>query len=291
MMKKQGKTLSEWLTTRFVLVVRDEETFAERAAYRFSYVKILLVLGMIFSVLGVLSFLLATTLLSRIFDPRVAYRETDRKLIEMERSLDSLKIASDEKDVYMATIKAIIDGEVDDEEDYKAKIVNTEEVSDIQVDLKTIDPVDSLFRSEFEGVELKPTSVTSNYSGIENVFFFPPVSNGVLSKKFSLKESHFGVDVLAKRNEGIKAISEGTVILSSWTQDSGYVIGIQHKGQVVSFYKHNSVLLKKVGESVRAGDIIAIIGNSGEMTDGQHLHFELWYNGIPVDPVDFIAFE
>ncbi|NLR89703.1 MULTISPECIES: M23 family metallopeptidase [Flammeovirga] len=290
-MKKQGKTLSEWLTTRFVLVVRDEETFAERAAYRFSYVKILLVLGMLFTVLGGLSFVLATTLLAKIFDPRVAYRETDRKLIEMERSLDSLKIASDEKDVYMASIKAIIDGEVDDEEDFKANIVNTDQVDDIEVDLKKIDPVDSIFRSEFEGLEIKPAAVTSIYQGIEDVFFFPPVSNGVLSKKFNLKEGHYGVDVLAKRNEGIKAIADGTVIMASWTQDSGYVIGVQHKGQVISFYKHNSVLLKKVGETVRTGDIIAIIGNSGEMTDGQHLHFELWYNGIPVDPVDFIAFE
>lgn len=290
-MKRQGKTLSEWLTTRFVLVVRDEETFAERAAYRLSYVKILLLFGFVFTILGGLSFVLATTLLSRIFDPRVAYRETDRKLIEMERMVDSLQIASDDKDVYMASIRAILDGEVKDAEDIKAKVVNTENVQEIEIDLKEIDPVDSVFRSEFEDLDIKSSAVSIVSTGVDDLFFFPPVSNGVLSKRFDIRDGHYGVDVLAKRNEGIKAIAEGTVILSSWTQDSGYVIGVQHKGQILSFYKHNSVLLKKVGETVRTGDIIAIIGNSGEMTDGQHLHFELWFNGNPVDPVDFIPFE
>ncbi|NME66450.1 M23 family metallopeptidase [Flammeovirga aprica] len=290
-MKRQGKTLSEWLTTRFVLVVRDEETFAERAAYRLSYVKILLLFGIVFTILGGLSFLLATTLLSRIFDPRVAYRETDRKLIEMERIVDSLKIASDEKDVYMASIKAILDGEVDDAKDIKAKVIEASSVQETEVDLTQVDPVDSVFRSEFEGLEIKSAPVSDVSTGVDELFFFPPVSNGVLSNGFDIRKGHYGVDVLAKRNEGIKAIAEGTVILSSWTQDSGYVIGIQHKGQILSFYKHNSVLLKKVGETVRTGDIIAIIGNSGEMTDGQHLHFELWFKGNPVDPVDFIPFE
>ncbi|MBB6462033.1 M23 family metallopeptidase [Flammeovirga kamogawensis] len=290
-MKKQGKTLSEWLTTRFVLVVRDEETFAERAAYRLSYVKILLLFGIVFTVLGGLSFILATTVLAKVYDPRVAYREADRRLIEMEKTVDSLQVASDEKDVYMASIKAIIDGEVEDAEDIKANIVKQGEVENIEVDLKKIDPVDSLFRSEFEDLELKSAPSQLTTASYDDVFFFPPVSNGVLSKKFDIRKGHYGVDVLAKRNEGITAISEGTVILASWTQDSGYVIGIQHRGQVISFYKHNSVLLKKVGETVRTGDIIAIIGNSGEMTDGQHLHFELWVNGNPVDPLDFISFE
>ena len=91
-------------------------------------------------------------------------------------------------------------------------------------------------------------------------------------------------------NTPVKCIADGTVIIASWTQDSGYVIGVQHRGNIISLYKHNAELLKKVGSFVNAGEIISIVGNSGEMTDGPHLHFELWYNGNPLNPEEFVTF-
>jgi murein DD-endopeptidase MepM/ murein hydrolase activator NlpD len=98
------------------------------------------------------------------------------------------------------------------------------------------------------------------------------------------------VDVVAKKDEPVKCVADGTVILSSWTNDTGHIIAIQHQGNLISVYKHNSVLLKKAGNFVRAGEIISVIGNSGELTTGPHLHFELWHNSNPVNPEIFVSF-
>ena len=95
---------------------------------------------------------------------------------------------------------------------------------------------------------------------------------------------------MAKRNEAIKSVQDGTVIFTGWTVETGYVIAIQHPGNIVSVYKHNSVLLKKEGNFVRAGETIAIIGESGELSNGPHLHLELWINGNPVNPLDYMSF-
>lgn len=107
---------------------------------------------------------------------------------------------------------------------------------------------------------------------------------------FNAKSEHFGVDLVAPKNEAIKATLDGTVIFAEWTLETGYVIEIQHTNNLISVYKHNSVLHKKQGDKVNAGDVIAIVGNSGELSTGPHLHFELWYNGIPINPQEYIMF-
>jgi murein DD-endopeptidase MepM/ murein hydrolase activator NlpD len=130
---------------------------------------------------------------------------------------------------------------------------------------------------------------SSKTNDISSFFFFTPVK-GTVTNVFNSAEKHFGVDIAAAPNEAIKATLDGTVILSAWTSETGYIITIQHSNNLVSVYKHNSALLKKAGTYVKAGEAIAIIGNSGEYTSGPHLHFELWYNGSPVNPKDYIAF-
>ena len=122
---------------------------------------------------------------------------------------------------------------------------------------------------------------------LSEIFFFSPI-DGIISAKYDAINQHYGVDIVAKRNEPVKCITDGTVILSSWTQDSGYVIAVQHRGDLISVYKHNAELLKKVGNFVGAGEIISITGNTGELTDGPHLHFELWFSGNPVNPEEFV---
>ena len=122
-----------------------------------------------------------------------------------------------------------------------------------------------------------------------NIAFYAPLK-GLISDSFNLQNEHFGVDVLAAENEAIKASLGGTVVFSDWTSETGYSIAIQHDNNLISFYKHNSVLLKKTGELVKAGDVIAIIGNSGEFSSGPHLHFEMWHNGKAIDPEHHILF-
>lgn len=125
---------------------------------------------------------------------------------------------------------------------------------------------------------------------LEQLFFMPPVS-GEITAPFDLYKDHFGLDVAAPRNTAIKAAANGTVVFTGYTVETGYTVAIQHPNNVVTVYKHNSLLLKKMGSSVRSGEAIAIIGNTGESSSGPHLHFELWYNGRPVNPADYIIFK
>ena len=122
-----------------------------------------------------------------------------------------------------------------------------------------------------------------------NILFFIPLK-GVITNEFDPITKHFGVDVVAKKDEAVKAVLDGTVILSDWTIETGYVIIIQHQQNIISVYKHNSALMKKSGDIVKAGDPIAIIGETGEIQTGPHLHFELWRNGIPLNPESYIVF-
>ncbi|NJL15385.1 MAG: M23 family metallopeptidase [Microscillaceae bacterium] len=113
---------------------------------------------------------------------------------------------------------------------------------------------------------------------------------GLVSEKFDARTEHYGVDIVAEKDAPIQAIAEGTVLMSTWTEDTGYVLTLQHPGGMVSVYKHCSRLLKKSGDFVKSGEAIAIIGNTGKFTSGPHLHLELWLRGYPQNPEDYIAF-
>jgi len=122
---------------------------------------------------------------------------------------------------------------------------------------------------------------------MSSILFFPPLK-GVITKDYSLIEKHFAIDIASDKSDAIKATLDGNVILAQWTMEDGYVIGIQHKNNFVSYYKHNSKLLKKTGEFVKAGEAIAIEGDSGEKNNTRHLHFELWLDGKPVNPRNYV---
>jgi murein DD-endopeptidase MepM/ murein hydrolase activator NlpD len=113
---------------------------------------------------------------------------------------------------------------------------------------------------------------------------------GSVVEKFDSKKRHYGVDVVTQEDEPIKSVMDGTIIMSDYTTKSGYVVQIQHYNDLVSVYKHCSATMRQVGEKVTAGDPIAIVGNTGEFTTGPHLHFELWKNGVPIDPQKHIVF-
>jgi murein DD-endopeptidase MepM/ murein hydrolase activator NlpD len=122
-----------------------------------------------------------------------------------------------------------------------------------------------------------------------NLVLFPPIT-GVVTMPFDAKEKHFAVDVVAPMDTPVKAVANGTVIFSEWTADTGYVIILEHEGGLLSVYKHNGSLAKLQGTVVREGEVIASVGNTGELSTGPHLHFELWDNGNPVNPLDFVDF-
>ncbi len=290
---KTENTLWTRLTERYLLVIRNEDNFAEKTSFSFTYAKLLVITTAILVILFLFSLFVSNFLLARWLSPATKEAQTTRKLIELTAVVDSLQDAIAARDEYLLRIQKTIQG---DNEFLKAGSQDTtnddpkKNKTPVKVaDLKNVNPVDAEFRSEFETQnQAQAAAETGNVSS--NVFLFAPLHGAILSDKFNPQTRHWGVDLVAKKDEPIHAITSGTVILASWTQDSGNVIAIQHPNQLISVYKHNSSLLKKTGDFVKAGETIAIIGNSGELTTGPHLHFELWNKGNPVNPEDFIAF-
>lgn len=285
---KPRKTFSNWLTTRYQLIIRNEENLAEKTSLGFTYSKIILFSFILFIILLGISLFLVKTILAKWFDPRHAQMEANRQLYELAVKVDSLALEVDRKDKFIVNFQRVLSGDTSNFVD-PANILKGERSLVKPVDLRP-DPRDSMFRKNFEAAELALVSLTNTaYGELKETFFFTPIT-GFISDHYDAKRGHYGIDVVAKTNEPVKCIADGTVILASWTQDAGYVIAVQHSGNLISVYKHNAELLKKVGTFVNAGDIISIVGNSGEMTDGPHLHFELWYNGNSLDPEEFVTF-
>jgi len=290
-MPKQRKTLSNWLTNSYLLIIRNKENFAEKTTVSFNYAKLIVFVVILMGILSFISFYLTTTILAKWFDPRYSVMETNRKLIILSVAVDSLAEELNRRDRFIMSIKKMIDGQVDTLESgdmlhlgsYTAPVIN-------EIDIDYLSPVDSQLRKEFENEDYSLVSFQIyDEHPLSDIFFFTPL-DGIISSGYNLKNGHQGIDIVAKENEPVKCTADGTVILSSWTDDSGNVIAVQHRSNVISIYKHNSVLLKKVGNFVRTGEIIAIIGNTGELTSGPHLHFELWFDGSTVDPEEFISF-
>ncbi len=134
----------------------------------------------------------------------------------------------------------------------------------------------------------------SDYSDLPDdipaMHFVAPLEGGLITNRFDPDKGHYGVDLVAEPNEPVNAVMDGTVLLATWTREIGYVIQIQHDNNFISFYKHNEELVKSSGDEVKAGETIAIVGDSGELTTGPHLHFELWHNRVPLNPEDYIDF-
>jgi murein DD-endopeptidase MepM/ murein hydrolase activator NlpD len=287
---KPKRTLSERLTTKYQLVIRNEENLSEKTTIAFTYAKVLVFSITLFILFFIASLFLSKTLLAKWFDPKHAQLEANKQLYLLALRLDSLAVQDDLKNKFILNIQRRLSG---DTSSGFADPVQT--LSEAEKPLKAtgnmnLDPADSQFRKEFEQSELSLVSLTKNESNeLQSIFFFPPIA-GFISDRYDVKKNHYGIDVVTKKNETVKSIADGTVILASWTQDSGYVIAVQHRSNLISVYKHNAGLLQKVGTFVNAGDIISIVGNSGEMTDGPHLHFELWYNGNSVNPEEFVTF-
>jgi murein DD-endopeptidase MepM/ murein hydrolase activator NlpD len=286
---KPKKTLSNWLTSRYQLIIRNEENFAEKTSLGFTYSKVILFSVILFSVIFIISLLLSKSLLAKWFDPRHATMEMNKQLVELKDKLDSLEVEVDRKDQFILNFQRVLSGDTSDFKD-PAEILQGENQPLTKSSEMKLAPADSQFRKEFEKSDLSLITLTSvKYRELQETFFFSPIT-GFISDHYDVKKGHYGVDIVAKTNEAVKNVADGTIVFASWTQDAGYVIMIQHRGNLISVYKHNAELLKKVGTFVNAGEIISIVGNSGEMTDGPHLHFELWYNGNPLNPEEFVTF-
>jgi murein DD-endopeptidase MepM/ murein hydrolase activator NlpD len=284
----QKRTFSNWLTNRYLLIVRNEEDFSEKRTIIFNYGRLILLLAFIFILSMTLSILSVNTVLKQWFDPRYAEMEANKQVLNLTLMLDSLQKEVQVKNNYIQNVKYILEGQNLDSLSSSKKVLSTSTLGDINLS-PALSPLDSQFRAEYESSDLGLVSLNFNRSEDElrEIVFFTPLE-GIVTNNFDPKEDHFGIDIVSQENEPIKALADGIVIMASWTLDGGYVLVIQHSGNLISIYKHNSELLKSVGNFVESGEIVSIIGNTGELTSGPHLHFELWLKEQAVNPEDYV---
>lgn len=275
------------LKNKYRLVILNEDSFEEKISLRLSRLNVFVVIGISSLVLILLVIMLIAFTPLREFIPGYANVSVRKQGVENYIKSDSMEVMLANNNLYIDNLKHIIQGNVI-EFDEKAIIDSTVNYKSI-----TNEPVeeDSLLRNMIETEEKYNlfSAAGNNPENISSFIFFNPLK-GSVTNRFNIKKEHFGIDVVAPKNEAIKATLDGTVIFAEWTAETGYVIQLQHADNIVSIYKHNSVLHKKAGDHVKAGEVVAIIGNSGEYSTGPHLHFELWYNGIPINPEDYMMF-
>ncbi len=212
-----------------------------------------------------------------------------RLMIRNMIDVDSLVNEINKRDNFILSIKAAISGE---NVDSIGMVKNNFKRSNKPIHLKNSEE-DKAFRDRIEKDEKFNLSTNINEKdklGLNQIHFYAPIK-GIITKKYLKKENHLGIDIVSKNEETVMSILDGTVIFTEWSVQTGYVIIIQHENNLISAYKHNSILLKRQGEKVKAGEAIAHVGNSGELTTGPHLHFELWYNGVPLNVNEYISFE
>jgi len=283
--KEWFKRIWDGLFNKYRFVIMTENSFEEKLALRLSKMNFLFFfcLFMLLSICFTIVLIAYSPLNS--FLPGKSSEEVQNNLISLSLRSDSLEQIINRQDLYLNNIRAIITGDVLFLENDSSSLEKTVDVDQITFE-KSLE--DSLLRVAVEA-ENKGALYIQKRRGQDLLLFFSPV-NGFISDHFSPSKKHYGIDVVAKEKTRISAVLDGTVVVNTWTAETGYVLMIQHKDDYLSIYKHNSILLKDVGDFVLAGEHVAVIGNSGELSSGPHLHFELWHKGVPVNPLDYISF-
>jgi murein DD-endopeptidase MepM/ murein hydrolase activator NlpD len=284
------KTFSDWLTHRYQLVIRNEETLAEQSTFRFGYAKLIFLGTVLFGMLVSCSLVLANTLLARWLNPAYIAQENKEKIIKLATEVNTLEKQTTQQKNFITLLQCIIEGKEPPTNELSTNEKKQAEKIHTPYSPAQLATANTLLRREFEAGK-SSLSATSSKSvhDLQAFFLFPPI-NGIVTSPFKRRTGHYGVDIVAKESASIKCVADGVVIFSAWTVATGWVMVIQHKKDLISVYKHNATLLKKVSNFVKAGEVIASMNNSGKLSTGPHLYFELWYEGRAMNPEHFINF-
>ena len=273
------------LKHKYRFSIYNDTTYKQLWHIRLSKLEALILLNVI--IVAIIAFVIVMIAFTplREFIPGYPSDKTRSEIVRNALRADSLETVISKWELQLVNLNRIVEG--------KDPIPVESQISDSLLHAKTLisrhSKEDSLLRLEVER-EIKAGDVDKKEHTVLNTMnFFPPVK-GIVTDKFDHQNGHFATDIVTAQNAPIASVLEGTVIMAAWTNDTGNVIQIQHKNNVLSIYKHCAKLLKKPGDNVKVGEIIAFVGNSGMLSSGAHLHFELWYNGVPVDPERYIIF-
>lgn len=271
---------------QYRIIFYNDTNLQEETSFSITPLNIAAYIGGLFIIITFFVILLFLYTPLNSFLPSSKDKALKEQLAESSDKLDSVARILNQRQEYFMRIKLLMEGK--DLETY-TETEDTAILSRQKVDF-TKSKHDSILRLLIEEEEAQTLAMINNQlenDKFKNLNFFMPVK-GVITTKFD--SEHLGIDIVAKEDEPILATLPGTVTLADWSLGTGNTIQIQHEDNIISIYKHNSTLLKKVGDKVKAGEPIAIIGNSGELTTGPHLHFELWHNGVAINPEDYIAY-
>jgi murein DD-endopeptidase MepM/ murein hydrolase activator NlpD len=269
---------------RFIIL--NEDTFEEIFSLKLTLMNVFLVATLgAFLIIFITTYIIAFTPLKE-YIPGYSSSKLKQEATDLALKSDSLTTILHNNEIYLASVRKALTGDVDyiklSKDSIKAGGVET-----AGVDLKP---------SESELELRKKVALEDKYNLFEkaqpkvDLVLFAPV-RGPITQKYNAKEKHFAVDVALAKNTPIKAVANGTVIFADWTPTNGNVIILRHNNEILSVYKHCESLTISQGDVVRTGEVIAIAGSSGEQSTGIHLHFELWKDGYPIDPTQFIDFE
>ncbi|WP_262732454.1 M23 family metallopeptidase [Gaetbulibacter sp. NE] len=285
--KKKEKKFAKKLLHKYRLVILNEDTFEERFAIKLTRLNVFVIVALstILLITGTILLIAFTSL--REYIPGYSSTALKKQATELNYKTDSLQQVIHMNERYFESIKKVLTGDVKTVDFNKDSIIEAvnKDLNDINL---TPSKEDSLLREKVDK-EDKYNLFESAISA-SNFVLFPPV-NGTISEEYNVKDKHYAVDIVVAKDTPVKATADGTVIFAEWTAETGYVVIIEHTYELISVYKHNASITKQQGDLVKAGEVIAMAGNTGQFTTGPHLHFELWNRGYPVNPTNFIDFK
>ena len=276
------------------IVVLDEGSFEEKRNFTTSKFSIIVIILFSIIVFGTLFFFLisATSLKTFIsgYPNPTLQKELIDKNIKLDQKLSDLIEKTSKEEQYLNNIQKILNGGIPNNRDTVFKVFKSQKINNNQklsASEKTIR--EKVSNREKYDIDVIPGGALTK-DVLPELLLFPPII-GEITNKMNISSGHFGVDIIAPKNEAVVAILKGTIVYQNWSPTDGHVVHIQHKNNLLSIYKHNSEVLKKIGDYVDAGEPVSIVGNSGQHSTGPHLHFELWHNGYPINPEKFINFQ
>ena len=283
--KNNNRTWLQNLLNRYRMIVINETTFNEELSFRFSRLNILSIIILLLVFIFTGTFFLVSYTPIKEFIPGYTSTKVRKEAIRNTFLLDSLVTKFQKQDQFIKSIKSALSGKNESDEGL-LKEINKNNLESFNREFNRV-KADSLLRLEVMQ-EDKYNLMPNSKNNVKFMLFSP--ASGLISEPFNSETKHFAVDIALAKDTPIKSVAVGTVVLAEWTSDTGYVIVIKHNHGLLSVYKHNSTIEKSQGDIVQAGEVIAFAGNSGELSTGYHLHFELWIDGYPVDPTNFIDF-
>lgn len=264
------------LRTSYRMSILETSSYKEIRSFNFSPLALIGLFFLMFLVFFMLFFFIFSFKPIKEFVFGYDDVKSSSAFIELNKQVIELETALENQTVYISGLTKMINGDSNTILESSPEVVQIEE-KNIQREAKTS--------------QKQPPGTSTDGKNLRNKLrhLVSPV-RGRISAGFNALEDHYGIDVIAPKNSPISAVADGMVINADWTIQTGNTISVQHPDNVISIYKHNSALLKKTGDLVKSGEAIAIIGNTGEQTTGPHLHFELWYKGMALDPIHYISF-